>query len=74
VYVYNFLWPVRERCLVLNSIMSLGMDLFVVWKLVQVAFGCVCCHHVPAVSLAELLTAGMFVSKRLPAADLISRL
>jgi hypothetical protein len=21
---------------------------------------CVCCHHVPAVSLAELLTAGMF--------------
>jgi hypothetical protein len=30
-----------------------------------VAFACVCCHHVPAVSLAELLTAGMFVWKLL---------
>jgi hypothetical protein len=30
-----------------------------------VAFGCGCCHRVPAVSLAELFTAGMFVWKLL---------
>jgi hypothetical protein len=34
-----------------------------------IAFGCVCCHHVPAMSLAERLTAGRFVWKLLQLLD-----
>jgi hypothetical protein len=46
-------------------IMSLGW--IFVWCSISgtgflVAFGCVCCQHAPAVSLAELYPAGMFVS------------
>jgi hypothetical protein len=58
--------------------MSLGVNLCVVDleflghpSGLLAAFGCVCCDYVPAVSLAELLTAGMLVSKT-AAANLIS--